>query len=1056
MKTRNTLTISYDTDTTDQNGLYLFDLREDGQSVYLGNNEQPNINVEVANNENFTDAKQWPASIYDGQLQAGAGDFPFSEDGEYYLKIDRGGIKYPSSGYTTLTIGAQVSDKEGYDMRPELKGEPGTGIKKISANQDILTIVTTDGKTNNIKIPTVQGPAGAKGKDGAPGVPGPGIKNVTYNDGRLSFEFDDGSSKSVPVPAIKGDQGSAGPAGAGIQSISDNGNSTVTIFTTDGQHYNVDIPTVKGADGQPGKPGATIQSITENGNIVTFHFSDGNSQSLTVPTVQGATGEAGLGIASIDQTENNQITIKLTNGQTKTITVPTLKGDPGEPGPTGETGPAGVSITGIRQGSTSISNNQAVTNIIITLSDNTEKTLQITTPGGPQGPEGEPGPAGRGVASVEAADGIGELTFKFSDGTNQTVKVPTIKGDQGPAGKDGESITGPAGKDGDSITDISADGSNLDIKTTSNEYHVAIPTVKGDQGKEGPAGPAGAGIKTITTDGKGLITITTTDGKSYNVTVPTVIQSPDGSATKNIYITDITQDGNVITVKLNDGDTKTFTIPTLQGPAGRDGKDGVSITGPQGPAGADGIGIKSIMQSGQTLTITTTNGNVYPFTIPTLKGDKGEPGIGIKSIVQTGSNQLTVNFSDATSSTFTIPTIQGPAGKPGIGIDNLSAQGQELTVNLTDGSKKTFTIPAAQGKTGDQGPAGVGLSGNVSVATSKNPNNIHVVLNFGLTNGSNDTVEFDVPKGEKGDKGDSITGPKGVPGEPGPAGKDGRAINSVTRDGNKLIFKIDDSVISSVELPIPDKFVTDLETDSSNGAITITYNTGNQETSFLEGLINNAPDVYSSPSDNGYQNMVIGVNSTSNTYYQSKPYDTEPVAHQIAQMARSNYVDDKTLYIYTDEINMYFNGSESSPTQAIVTLPILNSTLAFIGNLKLSGNAIKSFQFQITPPFSMPFDFDSLSSTGMTTTSYSSFLTNNSLTLLNDSSYKQGMLGLSSSNPQALSNFLNSQGFKFSQFNTDVTFNFTGTNMMQCKNFQKTTATGKINFWIALNFTNSL
>lgn len=1056
MKTRNTLTISYDTDTTDQNGLYLFDLREDGQSVYLGNNEQPNINVEVANNENFTDAKQWTASIYDGQLQASAGDFPFSEDGEYYLKIDRGGIKYPSSGYTILTIGAQVSVQEGYDMRPELKGEPGTGIKKISANQDILTIVTTDGKTNNIKIPTVQGPAGENGKDGAPGVPGPGIKNVTYNDGRLSFEFEDGSSQSVPVPVIKGDPGSAGPAGIGIQSIADNGNSTVTIFTTDGQHYNVDIPTVKGADGQPGKPGATIQSITQNSNIVTFHFSDGNSQSLTVPTLQGATGEAGIGIASIDQAENNQITIKLTNGQTKTITVPTLKGDQGKPGPTGETGPAGVSITGIRQGSTSISNNQAVTNIIVTLSDNTEKTLQITTPGGPQGPEGEPGPAGRSVSSVEAADGIGELTFKFSDGSSQTVKVPTIKGDQGPAGKDGASITGPAGKDGDSITDISADGSNLDIKTTSNEYHVAIPTVKGDQGKEGPTGPAGTGIKTITTDGKGLITITTTDGKSYNVTVPTVTQSPDGSATKNIYITDITQDGNVITVKLNDGDTKTFTIPTLQGPTGRDGKDGVSITGPQGPAGADGIGIKSITQSGQTLTITTTDGNDYPFTVPAIKGDKGDPGIGIKSIVQTGSDQLTVNFSDSTSSTFTIPTIQGPAGKPGIGINNLSAQGQELTVNLTDGSKKTFTIPAAQGKTGDQGPAGVGLNGNVSVATTKNPDNIHVILNFGLTNGSNDTVEFDVPKGEKGDKGDSITGPKGNPGEPGPAGKDAKAINSVTRDGNKLIFKIDDSVISSVELPIPAKFVTDVATNSSNGAITTTYNTGNQEISTLKGLINNAPDVYTSTSDNGYQNMVIGINSTSDTYYTSQPYDTEPVAHQVSQAVRSDYVNDKTLYIHTNEINMYYDGGESAPTRAIVTIPILNSTLAFIGNLKLSGNIIDSIQFRSTPPLPPSADFATLSPYGITSGIYSSFPANDALSLLDYYFYKKGMLVLGSANPQALSNFLNGQGFKFSQFNTDTSLTSGTGHILVCKNFQKTTATGKINFWIALNFTNSL
>lgn len=939
MKTNNTLSISYDTDATNQNNItYNFDLRQGGQSIYADEKMNENIEILVADNQGFENQKKWPNMIIDGQLCAMSTDFPFTDkSGEYYVKVDYLGTVFPSSGFTTLTLGGEEQENLQYDMRPTLEGKPGTGIRNITANGNVLTITLTDGKTKTLTIPTVKGDPGKNGQDGQPGPNGKGITSIEYKEGMLVFDLDDGSSQTVSVPTVQGDPGKQGPAGIGIESITSNSDASITVNTTDGKSYQVAVPTVQGEPGPSGKDGASITSITQNGNVITFHFSDGNSQSLTVSTVKGDPGAAGVGIASIEQSGSDQLTVHLTNGQAQKFTIPTLKGDKGKPGTQGAPGAQGIGISDIRQGSTSVSNNQAVTNIIITLTNGSEKTLQITTPGGPTGAQGLPGKTGRGIDTITAGQATGELTFRLTDGSTQSVKVPTV---QGPAGKDGESITGPAGpagKDGDRITGITAEGSKLDIKTTGADYAVDIPTIKGDPGAPGQQGEPGIGIKNITSDNKGLITITTTDGNSYQVTVPTVTQSPDGSATKNIYITNITQAGNKITVELNDGDKREFMIPTLQGPAG---KDGQSIQGPAGKPGKDGVSITGITQDGATITVKTSDGKSYPFTVPTIKGDQGLPGNGISSVTKTDNDQITFNFTDGSSSTFKIPTVQGPAGQNGTGIADMSTQGQELTINLTDGSKKTFTIPAAQGVKGDPGAAGVGLTTTTFSTTQQTPNGTQVTLTFVLSDGKHTSFSFTLPNGQpgpKGDPGESITGPAGPAGAPG---KDGRSINSVTRNGNNLIFKIDDDVISTVELPIPSKFVTDLTTDDSTGRITTNYNDGSSNISTLKGLVNNAPDVYNDNSnDLGYGKMVIGINSTSDKYYTSKPYMTEQVLHDIGEEAKKLYVDGNKLYLKLSNFVLY---TYKDNNNGLFDASILNSSVGFIRNLKISGNHLTS------------------------------------------------------------------------------------------------------------------
>ena len=940
MKTNNTLSISYDTDATNQNNIaYNFDLRQGGQSIYADEKMVENIKILVADNQGFENQKKWPAMVIDGQLTAMSTDFPFTDQsGEYYVTVDYLGTIQPSSGFTTLTLGAEEQENLQYDMRPTLEGKPGTGIRNITAKGDQLTISLTNGKIKTLTIPTVKGDPGKNGKDGQPGPSGAGITSIEYVEGLLKIDLDDGSSQTVDIPTVQGDPGKQGPAGVGIESITSNSDASITVNTTDGNSYQVAVPTVQGEPGPSGKDGASITSITQNGNVITFHFSDGNSQSLTVSTVKGDPGAAGVGIASIEQSGSDQLTVHLTNGQAQTFTIPSIKGDQGEPGSQGAPGAQGVGISDIRQGSTSVTNNQAVTNIIITLTNGSEKTLQITTPGGPTGAQGLPGKTGRGIDTITAGQATGELTFRLTDGTTQSVQVPTV---QGPAGKDGASITGPAGpagKDGDRITGITAAGSKLDIKTTSADYAVDIPTVKGDQGEPGQQGQPGVGIQNITSDNKGLITITTTDGNSYQVTVPTVTQSPDGSATKNIYITNITQAGNKITVELNDGDKREFMIPTLQGPAG---KDGQSIQGPAGDPGKDGVSITGITQDGATITVKTSDGKSYPFTVPTIKGDQGLPGNGISSVAKTDNDQITFNFTDGSSSTFKIPTVQGPAGQNGTGIASMSTQGQELTINLTDGSKKTFTIPAAQGVKGDPGAAGVGLTGKVGVSSSNSPTGTYITVALGLTNGKTADFNFTVPNGQpgpKGDPGESITGPAGPAGAPG---KDGRSINSVTRNGNNLLFKIDNDVISTVELPMPSKFVTDVTSDYSTGRITKHYNNGKTENLNVNGLLKSRPDVYSVNTDSlGYPQMMMSIDTTGDNTYVTEPYMTEQVLHDIAKEAKSRYVDGNKLYLKLGNIAMY--RYKNNNNNGLLDAAILNNSVNFIRNLKISGNQLTS------------------------------------------------------------------------------------------------------------------
>ena len=809
--TRNTLSIEYRADRVNQGGIYHLILRNQGKQVKVKDHPAGDeLQVSVSSTNDMAKPQPLKTAGVEAGVVVFSGNDPVLENpGLYYISVEYLGEKFPSTGATPLRLNGGYYQTPVYTNSPMLKGVPGTGIQSITSTGTTLHIELTTGRIIDVDMPDVQAPAGPQGEAGPEGQPGPtgkdgrGIAALSADGDALTVNFTDGTKQTLTIPTVKGDTGETGPAGTGIASIEANGGQ-LTVKLTDGTSYPVTVPTAQGEPGPTGPTGTGIRSITNAGDTLTLTLTDGTEHPFTIPTIQGAPGapgqkgEAGTGIAGF-KVNGDQLTVNLTDNTAQTFTIPTIKG------------PAGVSITDIKNGPTTVEDSQATTTLDIKLSDGTTKQVKITTPAGPQGDPGpagqpgepgQPGKNGRGIKAMMAGNQPGEITVEFDDGSRQSITVPTVKGETGPQGQPGQ-----PGQDGETITGIQSNSDRVTVYTNKQQYSLTIPTVKGEQGA---TGPAGTGIQSITDDGKGLITITLTDGSEHTVTVPTVTQSETAGQVKNLYITDIKQEGNQISVILNDGTSKSFTVNTLTGPAGKNGQDGAK--------GDPGTGIKSITSSGDRITITLTDNTTQSFTIPTVKGadgqngGKGEPGTGIQSITAAGDT-LTVNLTDGSKQTLTIPTIQGqpgPAGQPGVpgtGIKNLSVKGDQLTVSLSDSTSKTFTIPTVKGDQGNPGPAGRGIA-SIEASGSQ------LVVN--LTDGSAERFQIPTVKGDQGPVGEP--GQPGTDGKPGADGKDGLSITGVDLTGGSLQFSNPNGVVSTVKVPFSqlDSVITNAEVVNDN------------------------------------------------------------------------------------------------------------------------------------------------------------------------------------------------------------------------------------------------
>ena len=217
--------------------------------------------------------------------------------------------------------------------------------------------------------------------------------------------------------------------------------------------------------------------------------------------------------------------------------------------------------------------------LIITYTDGTTENAGKVS--GPKSDKGEPGKDGRGIESVRIND-KGELIVTFTDGEEQN--VGKVVGADGKDGQDGQN--GADGSDGDK-GDPGQDG-----KDGANGKD-------GVDGKDGADGKDGRGIKSVTTNDKGEVVVTYTDGTSEIL-------------------------GTLAGAK---GDQGTPGRDGFDGAPGRDGTDGRD--GANGKDGKDGRGIKSVTTDADgNLVITYTDG-----TSETVKsGDKPAAPAGGSSV----------------------------------------------------------------------------------------------------------------------------------------------------------------------------------------------------------------------------------------------------------------------------------------------------------------------------------------------------------------------------------------------------------------------------------------
>ena len=139
-----------------------------------------------------------------------------------------------------------------------------------------------------------------------------------------------------------------------------------------------------------------------------------------------------------------------------------------------------------------------------------------------------------------------------------------------------------------------------------------------------------------------------------------------------VAVTSINTNDNVITVTTSDGKTFSTTIPA--GPAG-----------PPGTAIAD-VGVSP---DGFSIIITRTDGKSFMFRLP-----PGKPGVGISTIAQTfDGSSMKITYTDGGETIVKLP--QGPQGLPGIGIKSITPgkDGATIIVTLTDNSTSTLTLP---------------------------------------------------------------------------------------------------------------------------------------------------------------------------------------------------------------------------------------------------------------------------------------------------------------------------------------------------------------------------
>lgn len=201
----------------------------------------------------------------------------------------------------------------------------GVQVKSVAGEGATLLLEYTDGKVDEIEIPVVAGPPGAKGmdglngadgkngtdgKDGAPGKDGmnglDGANGQDGKDGKDGVDGKDGSDGKDGVDGKNGENGKDGRDGVdgvGIKSVDTKPGEFVMVLTN-GEDYRVELP-------KPDLPAAPREPIDvkdamqdKEGNLILV-FSNGSTKD--VGRVAGRDGSDGInGVNGLDGERGEQ------------------------------------------------------------------------------------------------------------------------------------------------------------------------------------------------------------------------------------------------------------------------------------------------------------------------------------------------------------------------------------------------------------------------------------------------------------------------------------------------------------------------------------------------------------------------------------------------------------------------------------------------------------------------------------------------------------------------------------------------------------------------------
>ena len=237
------------------------------------------------------------------------------------------------------------------------------------------------------------------------------------------------------------------------------------------------------------------------------------------------------------------------------------------------------------------------------------------------------------VKNVELNEN-GELVVIYSDDSSKTFLIPTQIGEDGKSAYDIylenvtegeepmsvnewlESLKGNDGVDGengaDGLTPYIGENGNWFIGDT--DTGIKAQGEKGEQGEQGIAGADGVGILTAVINENGELVITLTDGNEVNLGV---VVGKDGNNGADGLTPYIGENGNWF---IGDTDTGVFA------------------------QGKDGVGIKNItINENGELVITLTDGNEVNLGV--VVGKDGENAVGIETIHQNG-DKVTIVLTD--------------------------------------------------------------------------------------------------------------------------------------------------------------------------------------------------------------------------------------------------------------------------------------------------------------------------------------------------------------------------------------------------------------------------